>query len=89
MSESSGSESVADKRKLASRKSDSPAISMGSNSGKILPHVASPGKQSDSHRFVGTVDVSCLAVCVRRFADIVLLVCRAGEYIRGRRWRGR
>lgn len=62
MSESSGSESVTDRHKSASRNSESPAISMGSQSGKLLPHVASPNKQSDSHRFVGTVDVSYFPV---------------------------
>lgn len=66
ISESSGSESVPDKPKGGSRNSDSPAISLGSNSGKLLPHVPSPGKQSDSHRFVGTVDVSA---CLCRHAQ--------------------
>lgn len=63
MSESSGSESVPDKNK--SRNSESPAISLGSNSGKLLPHVPSPNRQSDSHRFVGTVDVSVQALALR------------------------
>lgn len=61
LSESSGSESVAERKKRSSRLMDSPAVSMDSGN-KLAPPVHSPGQGSDNHRFVGTVDVSSVAL---------------------------
>lgn len=67
MSESSGSESVGVSQANLKRNSrprlDSPAVSHDSGSGNKLAlppsaAAASPSKNSDTHRFVGTVDVS-------------------------------
>lgn len=58
MSESSGSESVVDRKRPSSRLLDSPAVSLDSSGSRLVPPTSSPNnKQSASHRFVGTVDV--------------------------------
>ena len=91
MSESSGSESVAERQKRSSRV-PSTGISIDSSASRLQAPTASPGKNSETHRFVGTVDVSCLRL---KCSSLLVAdqtsptVCSSGEYpwCRGRRGR--